>query len=354
MRYVNLFLIYFWSLTSLFSQTDIDEKKRIDSLYTAYSKLTTSDPDYENAIHFRNEYGWSLNKKESLKADISAILELPSYRQKELTYNKIFNPQDFPPSEWEQFYQISDELYQFYPIGSRESTEMLGIKTLLEFLTINDSALVIDLPILLDMLNNNSKVYYELLWQYANGLSRQHRYTEAISLFEKGYSKTNDIKFFKSIIEIYSLKKEYVLIKGKTDDILQDKSGVLLFDLGRAYLETGNIDSARFFFDLYSTYFVYTDENAIRIPYGNYLFSIEAEQFEIMGDVSLDKKQACKYIIMAEKILKQPEQNSFFYIQLNSIRNEKRKQELLNKEAQLQLERLGALKRIQEKVEKCN
>src|SRR6187431_59441 len=195
-KYMSVVL---WSLCSIFismGQNDdakqheafnyIMKKDKVDSMYTIYSKVGPSDKDYMAALFFRNQFGWALGKTSQLKKDIPAILSLPGY-SKEFAYSRVFRPQKFPASEWSRFYYISDTLCQYFSKDPLIYKELLGIKTMLEFLTKKDAELLIDLPVLSSMLDTTSEAYSSLMWEYGNVLLRTNQREKAFLVFEKTY-----------------------------------------------------------------------------------------------------------------------------------------------------------------------
>jgi tetratricopeptide (TPR) repeat protein len=198
--------------------------EKVDSIYHSHLNITPDDEGYEEALLFRNQNGWALNELEQLKKDIPAILQLPEYAH-EMAYERVFRPQKFPPAEWNRFFEMSNELVKFFDTSSIEYREILGIKTKLEFITRNDSALLLDLPKLLERLNMDSEAYSAMLWQYGNLLLRSNNKKEAEKVFESGLNLNSKGDLFSSLIHLYSSNNDFEKIIKYEHQILEDSSG---------------------------------------------------------------------------------------------------------------------------------
>lgn len=273
-----------------------------------------------------------------------------------MAYERIFEPQKFPPTEWSRFYEISIELEKSFEVNSIEYREILGIKTKLEFLTRNDKALLIDLPKLLELLDKDSEAYSAMLWQYGNLLIRNNEKGEAQIIFEKGLGLNSKNDFLKSLIRLYSENKEFKKVTKYEDQILNDSSGVLLFNLAEAYLNGNERNKGEKYFNLFISKIEYIDYDPyVKIEYDNTVYQITPNQLEILGDFYLerDKELACKFYSSAVNILSNSNDEMFFKKQLMAIQDEVQKKELVEKFESYKKEQKELLLKINKKIEKC-
>lgn len=331
------------------------EMEKVDSIYNSYLEIDENNEAYEQALLYRNQYGWALNKIEQLKNDIPAILKLPNHSH-EMAYERIFRPQKFPPTEWNRFYEISLELEKSFEINSVEFREILGIKTKLEFITRNDNALLIDLPKLLELLNSDSNAYSAMLWQYGNLLIRNDEDTKAQKVFEKGLKLNLDGDFLKSLIRIYSDNKEFEKLISYEEQILSDSSGVLLFNLAEAYLKSDEINKAEKYFNLFISKIEYVDyEPYVKIEYDNTVYHVSPSQLEILGNFYFerDNQLSCKFYENAAKIISNSNEERFFKKQLMAVNDKAQKKRMTEQFEKHKREQQNLLVRINKKIEKC-
>jgi hypothetical protein len=329
--------------------------EKVDSMYNSYLETNENNEAYEQALLYRNQYGWALNKIEQLKNDIPAILKLPAHTH-EMAYERIFRPQKFPPTEWNRFYEISIELEKSFEDNSIEYREILGIKTKLEFLTRNDKALLIDLPKLLVRLNNDSEAYSAMLWQYGNLLIRNDEKIEAQKIFEEGLKLNTENDFLKSLIRSYSADREFEKVIKYEDQILRDSSGVLFFNLAEAYLNSNEVNKAKKYFNLFTSKIEYIDyEPYVKIEYDNTVNHISPSQLEVLGDFYFEseKELACKFYGYAAKIISDSNEEMFFKKQLMAVKDEVQKKDMIDKYEKYKREQQELLMRINKKIEKC-
>ncbi len=331
------------------------KSEKIDSLYHSYLKVNEADQRYEDALLFRNQYGWALHELEQLKKDIPAILQLSKYSS-DMAYEKIFRPQKFPPSEWNTFLEMATELEKHFASNPNEYREILGIKTMLEFITKNDNALKKDLPKLIELLRKDSDAYSMMLWQYGNLLIRAGSIHEAISVFDKGWNQTADIKFLQSLIQLYSVNKEYEKVINFENQIYKDSSGILFFNLAEAYYNQNNLKNAEKHFKYFIEKFKLIDYNPfIQIEYDNTVYNVSPVQLELLGDFYLkkDKKSSCEYYRLASKIINNSSEDKFFQKQLISVKDEEQKSIMTSKFEKHKEEQLVLLNRLEKKLNEC-
>lgn len=329
------------------------EMEKVDSIYHVYLKVTASDDNYEEALLFRNQYGWALNKTEELKKDIPAIIQLSGHTH-QMAYERIFRPQRLLASEWNRFYDMAQELENAFDISSNEYREVLAIKTKLQFLTRNNTGLLEDLPKLLNLLDSGSNEHTVMLLQYGNALYGSGQMEMAKKIFENGPS--SNPSFLWTLINIYSNDKNYTEIINRKDQILVDSHGIKLYDLGFAYLETGNRKEASKYFSIFISKFEYNKyEPVVRIKRDNYVHSITAEQLEKLGDFyfSTDTALSCKMYNDAISVLNTPRNNFFLEKQITAMTDEVKKKEMRNQLEEMKKEKEALLKKIKKKVKRC-
>ena len=353
--------IFLFSLTiSTFGQHETDKLhnkfvkylkiEKIDSIYNSSLK---KDENSEQALLYRNQFGWALNKVEQLKKDIPAILKLPTHSS-EMAYLKIFRPQKFPPTEWNIFYEISIELEKHFESNPIVSKEILAIKTKLEFLTRKDKALLIDLPKLLEKLNNNSSAYFAMLNQYGNLLIRNNEKTKAQKVFEKGLQLNSDEYFLLGLIQLHSNNKNYEKVISYEQQILSDSSGIMLYNLAEAQMKNNNRKKADKYFRLLISKFKYTDyEPYVQLEYNNFSYSLQPFQLETLGDFyfKIEKQLAYEFYEKALKILSNTN-DIFFKKQLMAIQDETEKKKMIEKFEKNKIEQQELLNRINNKLKK--
>ena len=285
-----LFSIFLFSICS-FGQMDNDglhekflqllKKEKIDSIYYSYLKVNEGDQKYEEALLYRNQYGWALHELEQLKKDFPAIIKLSRYSN-EMEYEKTLHLQRFPPSEWNNLLELATELEKHFESKPIEHREILGVKTMLEFITKNDSALILDASKLLKLMSKNSEAYSMMLWNYGNVLIRTDNNKQAINVFEKGLNQTTNIRFLHSLVRLYYFNKEYEKIISFENQINNDSSGILFFNLAEAYLKQNNIEKAEKYFPLVATIFIFIMfSNLLGIFPGVGSFTIEHEAHHV-------------------------------------------------------------------------
>jgi tetratricopeptide (TPR) repeat protein len=348
-----------------FGQSDTDKlhsrflhylkMEKVDSIYNSFLEVKENDIGYEKALLYRNQNGWLLNKTEQLKKDFVAILKLPSHSH-QMAYVRIFRPQKSPPSEWNRFLELSIELEKSFDPKSTEYRELLGIKTMLELITRNNEALLLDLPKLLERLDKNSKAYSSSLWQYGTLLIRNGNKKEALKVYEEGANLGPDTKFLKSLMRLYSENKDFKKVLKYKEKILADSSGVLLYYLGEAYSEKGENETALEYFTRFTSEFEYSEhEPDVAISYENTVYHLTEIQLEKLGDffLELDKKQSCKFYEYAKRIIQNSNEERFFKKQLMAIKDENQKKAFIEKHETHKKEQVKVLTRISKKAESC-
>ncbi|HSY62317.1 MAG TPA: hypothetical protein VK796_10595 [Cytophaga sp.] len=307
------------------------------------------------ALFFRNQFGWALGKTMQLKNDIPAILSLPGY-SKELAYSKVFRPQKFPPSEWNRFYAVSDTLCQYFSSDKNVYRELIGIKTMLEFLTHRDNELVNDLPVLLSLLDSTSEMHASLMWEYGQTLLRTDQRQQALIVFEKTYSKTGNSDCFQTMLRMYGTDKSYDKIIALKADILKDSSGTLLFDLGKAYLNTNQQKEAAFYLNAFVSKIEFlTQWPYAQIQHDNIIDHISAEQLETLGDFysSSDQKKACTYYKLSIKILSDPSPDMRYKKSLSATTDEKLRQNIQKSYDDYLMSKDASATRLDQKLKRC-
>jgi len=365
-KYIILISVCFFSSFS-FGQNEKEEKHaafskylkdhKIDSLYNSYLKVKKGDPQYEKALLYRNQYGWALNELEQLEKDIPALLTLIT-KDKQMSYSKVFQPQKFPPFEWDRFYNMSVALDQHFDTSSIEHREMLGVRTQLEFLTGNDLALKTDLPKLLKLLSKDSDAYSSMLWQYGNLQLRIATKDDALATFEKGWNQTGEHAFLESIVQLHSKNKDYVKVIQLEKDILIDSLQILFFNLGEAYSQKNDIPKAKKYFDLFSKQFKFIDyEPYVQIESNDIVYDVAANQLETLGEFYSDKSKirSCEYYQYASKIVHHSKnEERMFQKKLSAMTDEQQKKDWLEKYEEKKKERTEFSDRIDKKLAACH
>lgn len=329
------------------------QEEKIDSLFTEFSKIGPGDEGYEEALLYRNQYGWALGRIEELKKDIPAILGLPGYSTP-LAYERVFRPQKFPPSEWDNFYTIADELEEHFKNTPRIQLEMLSVKTSLDFYANNTQSLLINLPNLISLLNKDSKAYPVMLWQYGSLLLRIDSTEAAWNILESGWNETADIKFLQSLIYSYSWNKKFDQIIDYEDQIQMDSSGSLYYPLGLAYLNKKDSIRAREFFDRYTSKFAFIEKpHNVQIEYNNHVYPVGPDQLEVLGDFysALNKESSCVYYSYAAGTIENSNDEARFKRELSMIKDENQRTKMKLEFIEHQKEQQERLKRIQEKLQ---
>ena len=359
-----LFSIFLFSICS-FGQMDNDglhekflqllKKEKIDSIYYSYLKVNEGDQKYEEALLYRNQYGWALHELEQLKKDFPAIIKLSRYSN-EMEYEKTLHLQRFPPSEWNNLLELATELEKHFESKPIEHREILGVKTMLEFITKNDSALILDASKLLKLMSKNSEAYSMMLWNYGNVLIRTDNNKQAINVFEKGLNQTTNIRFLHSLVRLYYFNKEYEKIISFENQINNDSSGILFFNLAEAYLKQNNIEKAEKYFKHFTEKFKRIDyEPFVQIEYNNTFYQVWPSQLEIIGDFYLKKAKnmSCEYYLLATKIINNPSEDKFFKKQLLAVKDEKQKSKLMSKIEKNKEEEKKLIERLEKKLNQC-
>jgi hypothetical protein len=328
----------------------------VDSIYSEYSKVTANDKNYEKALLYKNQYGWILDKYQDLKKYIPEILSLPQY-SKPLSYEKIFNPQKFPRSEWNRFYETSALLTQYFSNQPPVYKEILWVKIQLEFLTSRTDSLVVDLPRLLILVDKESSQYSDLLWMYGNALKSIGKTEEALTVFISGFSKKSNNEFLISVVEIYSKQKSYSKIIALETDIVRDSSIMSIYALADAYQNLNNINKAKVYFDAFTSKLKFTDYYPfVSIENSNITYSISAIQLDNLGAFYWDssRKQSCQYYSSASTILKSGDDENRFKKQIATAGDDVRRKEHQEKYDKYSLESKALLAKIETKLTKCN
>lgn len=329
--------------------------EKVDSIYNSKLNVEFGDTGYKEALIYRNKYGWVLKKTEQLKKDIPAILELPEYSDK-LAYFNVFFIQEFPPSEWQGFFEVSSSIINSIDSSSIEYLTVIGVKVSVEFFMGKDSLLLKDMPILLSLLNKSSSIYNDMLLEYGNILNRNNLKDEAIAIYKIGLRKTNSIQFLQSLVHQYSEQGKYDEIISLKDAIIKDSSNVLMYDLGIAYLNRLDSSQAEICFEKFVNSFrVLSYHPFVQIEYGNTIQHIRALDIEKVADFYSLKnmEKACELYSNAAKILKNPGKGFLFEKRLSSQTNKEDRDKLLRKKEEYQLKNDKMLNRVQEKLKSC-
>lgn len=331
------------------------EKGNVDSIYNHYGKVGKDDPAYEEALEYRNQYGWAMNKVEELKKDIPAILSLDKYAG-EMVYGRIARPQEFPPSEWGRFITMATELLQYFEKDSAVYRELIGLKTQLEYVSGNDEALLRDLPKLLSLLDPKGDAYPVLLWQQANLFLRNDQLPQAIELLKKGLELKNKSDHLHSLVELYSSHKEFDKVLELEKNIVADPSGILLFNLAEAQWKAKKEKEAKKNFDLFVSKLTFNEKNNfVELRSNTIVYSIYPEKLSVLGDFyfASNKEEACKYYSFAKEILSEPKEDAFSNRRLEMTKDEAKKQKMIAKKEKKQKEDAQLLAELESKLKKC-
>lgn len=305
----------------------------LDSIYESYSNLKRTDPNYLKCLVFRNRYGWAFSKLEELKKDIPAILALKP-EPKKFLYKEVFEPNMLPKTEMKRLFQTSKELADYFKNNREVYGEILELKIQLEIYTGNNSEMLIDLPEFLKLLVPGSTEYPKMLWQYGNALRNAQQTDKALSIFEQGVQESPSIQFLLSLVSIYEQQKSTGKIISLEKYIEKDSSGITLFNLAKAFLQEGDHQKAKKYFDAFTTKLVISevDDDIAYIESGNFIYQYHYQDLEILGDFYLKTKpkQACQYYNVSLRIMNE---NEFQYPQLmeQSIAEAKDEQEKIKR-----------------------
>src|SRR5690606_22877204 len=126
---------------------------------------------------------------------------------------EVFDPQNYPPNYWQQFYEIATVLKNHFKSGTPEYRENLGILTYTELLLNKNDDLLSDLPELLGMINSTSYNYFFMLLQFGMVQIKVGNESEAMTTFEQGLQSSdnsfNKADFGLVLINLYSVNKMY-------------------------------------------------------------------------------------------------------------------------------------------------
>lgn len=342
-----------------YPSSQISDDKIADSLYTLALSVDPSAPNYNEALLFRNQYGWQLNKVEQLKSDFPKILTLKEYSG-ELKYFEIFNPQMYPADSWQQFYEIAIKLKMHFKKGTSEYRENLAILVYLERLLNKDEPLISDLRELIDLLDINAENYFYMLFEYGMTQARCGNELDALTTFEKGFQKTGnaDLKsnFATALFNLYSLHKMYDKVLQHESYIISDTSGIALFYLGEAHSHFGNEKLAGQYFELFSSKFQTNEHNgSVYISSGNLVLPVRPIELEVMGDFfrTRNAEKSCGFYNLGIKILSQPNQDFFYKEQLDAIKDPLDKKKLEENYTKNQKEQNELLEQVTKKAKNC-
>lgn len=333
------------------------KKTKADSVYNVYLQADEKSDAYKynQILRYRNKYGWLLGKVEQLKKDIPSILVRPYADQ--MDYNVIFNPEDYPASEWPWFYETAIVLEKYFDEKSNAYREILGVKTKLQTLLKDDEALLKDLPKLLKLLDTESIHFSEKLLEYGNLLIKNNEREKGIGVFEKGLTLDREYLFLESLVILYSDNQEYKKVLEYEAQILNDHSIGLYFYLAEAYLILGDRDMASRYFGLYTAAFKFIENSAyVYVEYGDNLFVVTAQKMKDLGNFYCveDNGRACNYYNYGLKIINDSDKRKKRLKRQQLVAySEKEREQLLVAYQEYEKELSQLLVEIQKQMDNC-
>ncbi len=264
---------------------------------TRYKDVAKEDERFSRVLPERIKLAIVLDDKEQFITDIQLLKHVTDDLADLFRY---FNPHEFPPTEWERFYALSQSV-------SAEAISDTTARLFLNSMRGNLSVLLLEHENSLDALSEIKSLVSDSVFtssalfdHYLNALVENNKEQEAISRLKNAYVEKPNSHFLARLIGILYTYKEYAEIIAYADEI-EKMNPANLFELAMSYFHEGDKQSQMKYMEKYARNFTF-NEQYVSISVNEATYIVPSANLAIIGDLyfELEPKAACKYYQLAQ------------------------------------------------------
>jgi hypothetical protein len=306
--YILLGLIQF---SSLHADAQNDERAEMQKNFQTYIKneglanqlerykeISKEDERFVRVLPERIKLAIVLDDKEQFISDIKLLKGVTTDLADLFRY---FNPHEFPPTEWERFYTLTETAAA---TNISDTTALLFLNSMrgnLAVLLLEPEISLEALTKVKSLINDSVFIPSPLFDHYLNALIKNNEEDEAISILKNVYADEPNSHFLFRLIGILYEKGEYAEIINYADEI-KKVNQANLFELAMSYYHQGNKENQMKYMEKYARNFI-INEQYVSISVNEATYLVPPAHLESIADLyfELEPKAACKYYKLAQR-----------------------------------------------------